>query len=95
MKDLNISVKKWFDKVNGNTYFAALITIDNKESILLPFQYGYGSQWEQEAKAVLTQQNRISCEYGQNLKNYCKENNIYYSYQVYDNCKKSELKQLK
>ena len=29
-----------------------------------------GSQYEQEAKALLTQFNKISCEYGQNLRSY-------------------------
>ena len=45
---LLIIAKEWFDKVNGNSYFSARIFIDGKV-LYLPFQYGYGNQYEQEA----------------------------------------------
>ncbi len=53
---IDIISKEWFDKVNGNSYFAGTITVDYKteteETFLMPFQYGYGSQHEQEAKII-------------------------------------------
>lgn len=45
LKTLNITAKEWFDKVNGNSYFSAQVTINNQHTIKLPFQYGYGSHY--------------------------------------------------
>ena len=46
--------KEWRDKVNGNTYFSTQIEdIENNKIYILPFQYGYGSHSEYEAKRVL------------------------------------------
>ena len=41
--------KEWFDKVNGNSYFSARIWVDGEIVGVLPFQYGYGNQYEYEA----------------------------------------------
>lgn len=50
---IDLQAKEWFDKVNGNSYFSAQITLNfglkNQETIKIPFQYGYGSQFEHEA----------------------------------------------
>jgi len=96
MKTLDINAKTWFDKVNGNSYFSAVITIDygtpEQKEIKLPFQYGYGSQYESEAKAVLTEHNYISPSYGQNLYTYCLENNIILRSNNIKNCRKKDLK---
>ncbi len=80
MKTLDIQALTWFDKVNGNSYFSALVTMDygteNEKTIKLPFQYGYGSQYESETKAVLTEHNYISPAYSESLYTYCQRNNI-------------------
>ena len=41
-KSIELNFKEWFDKKNGNSYFSGIICIDNKETIKVPFQYGYG-----------------------------------------------------
>jgi len=41
---IHISVKRWKDKVNGNSYFSGLIFRDGVIVARMPFQYGYGSQ---------------------------------------------------
>jgi hypothetical protein len=46
------NTKEWFDKTNANSYFSGTITLDDKESFFIPFKYGYGSQYEFEAKAI-------------------------------------------
>jgi hypothetical protein len=96
MKTLDIQAKTWFDKVNGNSYFSALITIDfgtkNEKQIKLPFQYGYGSQYEQETKAVLTEHNYISPKHHENLYNYCIANKIILRSNNQTGCLKRELK---
>lgn len=46
---------KWFDKVNGNTYFnARVIDGETGETLFYTgFQYGYGSQYAYEAREQL------------------------------------------
>ena len=46
---IHLSVGRWRDKINGNTYFAARIYADGVLFACLPFQYGYGSQAESVA----------------------------------------------
>ena len=48
-RSIHLSVLRWRDKVNGNSYFAARIYADGREVLRLPFQYGYGNQPEAEA----------------------------------------------
>ena len=97
-KTIDVNAKEWFDNKNGNSYFAGTITLnyllDNEETFLMPFQYGYGSQYEQEAKAILTQFNKISADYGDTLWRYCKKNNIKYNSSILENRKKRELTQI-
>lgn len=92
---IDINAKEWFDKINGNSYFSGTIILDygtDKEEIfLMPFQYGYGSQYEHEAKAILTQFNKISPDY-ETLKSYCKREGIILKSNIWTGCKKRELK---
>jgi|TARA_R110000850_G_C9743150_1_gene444598 hypothetical protein len=90
---VKIQAKEWFDKVNGNSYFAGTIQVDDKVYVM-QFQYGYGTQFEQEAKKLLTEFNVISCDYGQTLRSYCLDNNIEYGAFIKTKCKKRELKEL-
>lgn len=48
-KSLFIEGREWFDKVNGNSYFSARVWVDGEIVGVLPFQYGYGDQYEYEA----------------------------------------------
>lgn len=49
MKTIDIQGKEWFDRVNGNSYFSAQVTIDfgldTERVVYVPFQYGYGSSY--------------------------------------------------
>lgn len=91
MKTIHISAKTWFDKINGNSYFSAVITIDNDKTIKLPFQYGYGTQYLTEAKNILTEHNYISPSYPDSLQTYCNKNNIILTHWNKENCLKKEL----
>jgi len=53
LRSLFIEGREWFDKVNGNSYFSARIWVDGGQIAILPFQYGYGSQFEYEAQKKL------------------------------------------
>jgi hypothetical protein len=48
-----VEAKAYFDKTGGNSYFSARIHIDGKETIRLPFQYGYESQYQYSALQAL------------------------------------------
>lgn len=57
VRTVDVNALRWWDKVNGNTYFASAVTINyglpNETRLYMPFQYGYGDQYEYEAAAVL------------------------------------------
>jgi len=91
---ININCKEWFDKINGNSYFSGTITINDKETFLIPFTYGYGRYYEQEAKAILTEFNKISVDYSSSLWRYCSLNNIELISNLKENCLKRELKEI-
>lgn len=50
---IHISVKRWKDKVNGNSYFSGLIFRDGRIVARMPFQYGYRSMPDQMACVAL------------------------------------------
>lgn len=97
MKTLDIKALSWFDKINGNTYFSALVTIDygmNTEKVYkIPFSYGYGETYIQESTKLLIEFNQISKGYDIPLWKYCKENNIILRTSI-NSAKKKELKEL-
>jgi hypothetical protein len=50
-KKFVVIARKWFDKVNGNTYHSVVV-VDantNKRIVEVPFRYGYGDQWKHTA----------------------------------------------
>lgn len=52
-KTLDLNARTWFDKINGNSYFSAKLVLDygkeTQREYFLPFQYGYGEQYQYEA----------------------------------------------
>jgi len=50
IKTIDINCKEWFDKVNGNSYFAGEVIVNsgkkNETTVLIPFQYGYGDLYQ-------------------------------------------------
>jgi len=58
LKTVDVKALEWWDKVNGNSYFSALVTLNygrpDQVEIKIPFQYGYGDQYTCEAgQAIL------------------------------------------
>lgn len=70
---VDIQAKEWFDKVNGNSYFSAQVTInfgmDSERTIYVPFQYGYGSAYQTKSieqlqkDSILPNEGTISWSY--------------------------------
>ena len=48
-----MEAREYFDKTGGNSYFSARISINGQLVGYLPFQYGYGSQFETETRRYL------------------------------------------
>ena len=89
-----ITAKEWFDKINGNSYFAVKIELEN-ETLFIPFSYGYGDSYYYDSIELLHKENYlpVKCRASE-LKSYCKDNNIVLSYSIQRNCLKRELKEL-
>jgi hypothetical protein len=50
---ITIDAKRWFDRVNGNTYHSVAVHVDGKLVGVNPFEYGYGTQYMQTALELL------------------------------------------
>jgi len=46
IKTIDVQAKEWFDKLNGNSYFSGIITLNfgmpDVETFIIRFQYGCG-----------------------------------------------------
>jgi hypothetical protein len=86
IKTIDIQAKEWFDKVNGNSYFSAITTInygmEDAVQIKLPFQYGYGDHYQDMAFDALEKAELIPDRiHNENVSKealwgYCKRNEI-------------------
>ena len=75
---LIVIVKKYLDKVNGNTYHSVQFEIDNN-IFHSGKTYGYGTQYKQTVKQMLTRGLNVGYDI---------------NYIVVDNCKASQLKEV-
>ncbi len=100
IKTIDINAKEWFDKVNGNSYFSANITLNygtkSQKDYKLPFQYGYGSHYIDMANQYLIKEGLIEGKRHENgsypaLWHYCKDNKIILRTSKEENCLKREL----
>jgi len=95
MKTLTVIAKEWFDKANGNSYFSARIFVDNdtENAIILPFQYGYGSQYEWEAHQELVKRGLLPEESEKSVLSVaCRDKDINLICTKHENCKKRDVK---
>ena len=88
-----ITAKSWFDKINGNSYFAVKIELEN-ETLFIPFSYGYGDQYYYVTMDLLRKENYLPEKCTGREFRYCDENNIVLSYSIQRKCLKRELKEL-
>lgn len=100
IKTIDINVNEWFDKVNGNSYFAGTVTLNYgmKDAVVLklPFQYGYGEHYIDVANQVLQKNSYISynkydISLDYQLWKYCRKNNIVLRTHKAVNCRKQDL----
>lgn len=95
IKTIDINARTWFDKVNGNSYFSAIVVVNygtpEAKELKLPFQYGYGSYYEQAAKEALIEAGLITSNGMPGLYSYCKNNNIILRRNNQQNCLKRDV----
>ena len=93
VQTIDINALEWFDKVNGNSYFAGYVTINygqlDAQKINMPFQYGYGDSYQYAAMTLLKEKGFTDARYMQDLR----EQNIILRYNIQRGCKKRELMQ--
>jgi len=95
IKTIDINAKEWFDKVNGNSYFSCEIVINyrlkDQVTLKLPFQYGYGEQYEYEALKKIKEELKIKSDIA-SMWRFCDENKIVLRSNKQENCLKKDLK---
>lgn len=93
VQTIDINAKEWFDKVNGNSYFAGSVTINygqpDAEKINMPFQYGYGDSYQYAAMTLLKEKGYTEAKYMHDLRDL----NIIVRYNIQRGCKKRDLMQ--
>lgn len=92
VKTIDINGLEWFDRVNGNSYFAATVIINygmkNEFSFNMPFQYGYGDFYIQRAFEKLEELKICSKKFRIDHSNRVRAT-------IEKNCKQSQLKSIK
>lgn len=95
IKTIDIQSKEWFDKTYGNSYFAAMVTVnyglENCQSFFVPFTYGYGDYSKDVCFNKLCEKFEIKTDLRE--WQFYKENNIIMRYTKQTGCKKRDLKQ--
>lgn len=94
IKTIDITAKEWVDKVNGNSYFSARITINYclKDEITyhIPFEYGYEDHYKYVALEKLVKEGLLlegTEKYIYNLR----EMNIITRFTKHENCLKRDV----
>lgn len=96
VKTIDVNALEWFDKVNGNSYYAGTISVNygmpNAQTIIMPYDYGYGDYYQQEAFKLLREAGLLPTSEWGSLSRQCRESGIILRTSKHENCKKSELK---
>jgi len=90
MRTIDIQAKEWLDRLNGNSYFSAQITIDGIKTYNIPFQYGYESAYMDASFRFLFKNGLIKEEVGRYY-SWCKENSIILNASIKRGCRKSDV----
>lgn len=93
IRSITIIGKRWFDRVNGNTYCSSRVLINGEEVLRIPWTYGYGSFYEQKAKEVLREKGIIKLARYENgmtesFFDYCNRNKIAFESYASDGLKR-------
>ncbi len=96
VKSITVIGKRWFEKVNGNTYHTAQIMVNGQTVGNIPFSYGYDRMYLQNATVWLSANGYIDLgDYPSGaykpLWQYCEDNKIHLEYWAIDVPRKKDL----
>ena len=95
--NITIIGRRWFDRINGNTYFSSTAIINEKEVVNIPYEYGYGDQYlwaayrELEKKGYLTDVEHYNNGGMESFWSYCERKGITKYNSVTDVNRKKDL----
>lgn len=94
IKTIDVYGKEWFDKANGNSYCSAVVALNygmpNAETIVVPFQYGYGDSYNQYAAAAVAEKIGSTFKEVYPLWQFCQDNKIILRSSIQRGCLKRE-----
>lgn len=90
LKKIEIQAKEWRDTLNGNSYFSAIVTLNDDKEILIPFEYGYGQFFEFKSMRELIKRDLLPEDVA-SLTKYCRENDIELVSNKEEDCLKREV----
>lgn len=87
-KSVLVVGKRWFDRINGNTYHSVSVYVNGRFLDEEPFEYGYGDAYQQTALDLLHKHGMFK-EYSAlwQIKNL----GVNYAYEVADVSRKKDL----
>ena len=95
IKTIDIQAKEWFDKVNGNSYFSARVTINfgmkTENTVIVPFQYGYGDAYCHESFKTLKELKLIAIAGNPTYSAYIHQNKITMRAYIQRDCLKRDV----
>ena len=96
VRTVDVTAYEWFDRVNGNSYFAGRVTINfgmkGEQTFIMPFQYGYGDHYRWEAFDLLVKRGVIPQEFGRvNPWVYYDNHGVIARHTKHEGCKKRDL----
>jgi len=96
IKTIDITAYEWFDKINGNSYFAGEVVINfglsDSRAFKMPFQYGYGDHYREMAKERLIKEGLLPKKYKTSaFWNVSDKMGIVIRYTKHENCLKRDL----
>lgn len=59
IKSILVIGKRWFDKINGNTYCSSRVYINGEFSFSVPYEYGYERFYEQRAQEIMKERGML------------------------------------
>lgn len=97
VKTIDINAFEWFDKVNGNSYFAGTVTVNfglpSQKTLNLPFQYGYGDHYKDMAVKALQKEFKLTSTEEFNHIWQLRDIGVIIRTNKIENCKKRDLKE--
>lgn len=94
VKTIDVKALEWFDRVNGNSYFAGEVTVNfglkTEKTFIMPFQYGYGDHYKDMALKLL-KENKLVNDVDRLWE--LRDKGVILRYNKVENCKKRDLKE--